>query len=116
MIKEQPLDMMRKGKFSKSKKIILGQTSHETENYVRSLFKDPINDFGMVYGCRALFHGLEDGNEIVAKTFQKYNELGFPAPSCNSTIGDWSPVGTLPEVFQPTFKNTKYSEGIETEL
>ena len=52
----------------------------------------------MVYGVRALFNGMDNGKDIIHQMFQKYNQLyegELQFPTCNTTIGDWSPVGSL---------------------
>ena len=113
-LKRQPLEVLRDGTYDTTKKVMTGMTTHESEIFVRSLFGQPINDFGFVYGCRALFHSLDDGLEKLEQVCESYNkdwaQYGKSMPSCNSTIGDWSPVSLLPGVetypfFEPTFPN-----------
>ena len=108
----EPFEVLREGTYDTTKKVMTGMTSHESEIFVRSVFGEPMNDFGFVYGCRALFHGLDDGKEILTQIFEGYNEewaqQGKSFPSCNSTIGNWSPVSSLPGVetypfFEPIF-------------
>ena len=42
--------------------------------YFSSLFRDPINDIGFVYGIRALFHALDGAKEMLYDLFMLYNE------------------------------------------
>ena len=114
----EPLEVLREGKYDTTKSVMTGMTTHESEIFVRSVFGEPMNDFGFVYGCRALFHALEDGKELLTRIFRGYNEdfanQGKAFPYCNSTIGDWSPVSSLPGVetysfFEPTYPNISES-------
>ena len=59
MIKNQPYEDLLNGNFDTSKNIIMGMTEHETEIYVRSLFRDPVNDIVMKAGMRAIFNGFK---------------------------------------------------------
>ena len=105
-LKQQPFEALRNGDYDTTKNIITGMTTHESEIFVRGVFDQPMNDFGVVGGVRALFHALDNGNELLTRIFQGYNmaydgngefpEMNFP--ECNSTIGDWSPVLSLPGV------------------
>ena len=120
-LKQQPFEALRNGDYDTTKNIMTGMTTHESEIFVRGVFGEPMNDFGMVGGCRALFQGLENGKELLTQIFQGYNvaydgDGEFPKmsfPVCNSTVGDWSPVLSLPGADAghiPEFMLPKYSK------
>jgi len=113
-LKQQPFDALRNGEFDKTKNIMTGMTTHESEIFVREIFREPMNDFGFVFACRALFHALPNSKELLNTIFESYNMAYGPGkefPSCNSTVGDWTPIGSLtpdgemPEIFTPQFTN-----------